>query len=204
MEKINMRFRKMAVILSCSLLVLCSCGQKEVEIGSATDTDVSETIMKPVVTQPADELVTDTANSAEEEKQNDESAEGLVQAVNKVTSEVEWAALDRITDNEIAQEFFKLNLENPEYKDIVIMQCPMSAVLAEMIIIETDNVDGAKADLEARKDKLINVDAFYPNAVEIAENSIVGTYNNIVYFIAAENAEASEEILRAELEKMGY
>ncbi|MGN0606451.1 MAG: DUF4358 domain-containing protein [Oscillospiraceae bacterium] len=199
-----MRFRKMAVILSCSLLVLCSCGQKEVEIGSATDTDVSETIMKPVVTQPADELVTDTANSAEEEKQNDESAEGLVQAVNKVTSEVEWAALDRITDNEIAQEFFKLNLENPEYKDIVIMQCPMSAVLAEMIIIETDNVDGAKADLEARKDKLINVDAFYPNAVEIAENSIVGTYNNIVYFIAAENAEASEEILRAELEKMGY
>ena len=111
---------------------------------------------------------------------------------------------DRITDNEIAQEFFKLNLENPEYKDIVIMQCPMSAVLAEMIIIETDNVDGAKADLEARKDKLINVDAFYPNAVEIAENSIVGTYNNIVYFIAAENAEASEEILRAELEKMGY
>ena len=199
-----MRFRKMAVILSCSLLVLCSCGQKEVEIGSATDTDVSETIMKPVVTQPADELVTDTANSAEEEKQNDESAEGLVQAVNKVTSEVEWAALDRITDNEIAQEFFKLNLENPEYKDIVIMQCPMSAVLAEMIIIETDNVDGAKADLEARKDKLINVDAFYPNAVEIAENSIVGTYNNIVYFIAAENAEASEEILRAELEKKGY
>ena len=199
-----MRFRKMAVILSCSLLVLCSCGQKEVEIGSATDTDVSETIMKPVVTQPADELVTDTANSAEEEKQNDESAEGLVQAVNKVTSEVEWAALDRITDNEIAQEFFKLNLKNPEYKDIVIMQCPMSAVLAEMIIIETDNVDGAKADLEARKDKLINVDAFYPNAVEIAENSIVGTYNNIVYFIAAENAEASEEILRAELEKMGY
>lgn len=194
-----MKFRKMAVVLSCALLVLCSCGKKEVEI-SAGDMVTETEISAPMEMPKGDELVTE----AEQTESASQEADGLVQAVNKVTSEVEWAVLDRITDNEIAKEFFKLDLENPEYKDIVIMQCPMNAVLAEMIIIETDNVDGAKADLEARKDKLINVDAFYPNAVEIAENSIVGTYNNIVYFIASDTASESEDILVKELGNLGY
>ncbi|HAS79270.1 MAG TPA: hypothetical protein DCS38_06295, partial [Ruminococcus sp.] len=65
-------------------------------------------------------------------------------------------------------------------------------------------VDAAKADLEARKEKLINVDAFYPDSKTIAEDSIVGVYNNIAYFIAGENAAESEQVLLKELENQGY
>ncbi len=130
----------------------------------------------------------------------------LFNVVEKVTADVEWAQLDRISDPDIMNEFFKLDADNENYNDILVMQCPMSAVIAEIILIDAKDgqVDAAKADLEARKEKLINVDAFYPDSKTIAEDSIVGVYNNIAYFIAGENAAESEQVLLKELENQGY
>lgn len=162
------------------------------------ETTAAVTSEEIVATQPpADQLAT-------EETVSDESK--LLNAVEKVTAEVEWAQLDRISDPDIMNEFFRLDMNNENYNDILVMQCPMSAVIAEIILIEANDgqAETAKADLETRKEKLINVDAFYPDSKTIAENSIVGVYNNIAYFIAGENAADSEQILIKELENQGY
>lgn len=165
------------------------------------ETTASVTSEEVVATQPpADQLATEEAVSEEITESK------LFSAVEKVTAEVEWAQLDRISDPDIMNEFFKLDMNNENYNDILVMQCPMSAVIAEIILIEAKDgqVETAKADLETRKEKLINVDAFYPDSKTIAEDSIVGVYNNIAYFIAGENAADSEQILIKELENQGY
>ena len=165
------------------------------------ETTAAVTSEEIVATQPsADQLATEEAVSEEITESK------LFNAVEKVTAEVEWAQLDRISDPDIMNEFFKLDMNNENYNDILVMQCPMSAVIAEIILIEAKDgqVETAKADLETRKEKLINVDAFYPDSKTIAEDSIVGVYNNIAYFIAGENAAESEQILIKELENQGY
>ena len=98
-------------------------------------------------------------------------------------------------DKDIIQEYFTLQADNPNYKQILVMQCPMSAVIAEIILIQAEDTQSAMQDLQARKDKLINTDAFYPEHKEIAEQSIVGSYGDIVYFIADYDAQESEKVL---------
>lgn len=210
--------RKYYAVFALTALLLTSfltaCGQDKEVTDESSIAETSETVVSSeiVATQPPVNIletaespgenngdVSDSSSSAE----NNSAFSSIVDAI---TSSVEWAKLDAITDNEIAKEFFKLDLENPDYKDILVMQCPMSSVTAEIILIEAN--DGKAEDalnaLNERKTKLIEVDAFYPDAKVIAENSITGTYNNVAYFIAGTNAEQSEEILLQELENNGY
>jgi hypothetical protein len=119
----------------------------------------------------------------------------LNSVVTEITSKVQWASLMQIDDKDVISEFFTLDVDNINYKQIVVYQCPMSAVVAEIILIQANDVSLAKKDLEARREKLINADTYYPNAKEVAENSIVGVVGDIVYFIAGENAVDSEEVL---------
>jgi hypothetical protein len=187
------------------------CGaDKEVTDDTESIAETSETIVSSeiVATQPPVNII-ETEQVSDEDSENLSEAESnskLRNAVDAVTSSVEWAKLDEITDNEIAQEFFKLDLQNPDYKDILIMQCPMSSVTAEIILIEANDgqAENALNALNERRTKLIDVDAFYPDAKAIAENSITGIYNNVAYFIAGTNAEESEKILLQELENSGY
>jgi len=173
----------------------------ESEVVPEETTAAAETSEIVATQPPSDQLMTEEAVSSEEITESK-----LFNAVEKVTAEVEWAQLDRISDPDIMNEFFKLDANNENYNDILVMQCPMSSVIAEIILIDAKDgqVDDAKADLEARKEKLINVDAFYPDSKTIAEDSIIGVYNNIAYFIAGENAADSEQILIKELENQGY
>lgn len=192
-----------AGIASVSMLFSAcnSNNDTESEVLPEETTAVAETSEIVATQPPADQLMTEEAVSSEEITESK-----LFNAVEKVTADVEWAQLDRISDPDIMNEFFKLDADNENYNDILVMQCPMSAVIAEIILIEAKDgqVDAAKADLEARKEKLINVDAFYPDSKTIAEDSIVGVYNNIAYFIAGENAAESEQVLLKELENQGY
>lgn len=192
-----------AGIASVSMLFSAcnSNNDTESEVLPEETTAVAETSEIVATQPPADQLMTEEAVSSEEITESK-----LFNAVEKVTADVEWAQLDRISDPDIMNEFFKLDADNENYNDILVMQCPMSAVIAEIILIEAKDgqVDTAKADLEARKEKLINVDAFYPDSKTIAEDSIVGVYNNIAYFIAGENAAESEQVLLKELENQGY
>lgn len=126
----------------------------------------------------------------------------LTSIVNEITSKVEWASLSVIDDDQLISEFFKLDANNPNYKDILVEQCPMSAVIAEIILIQANDVNSAMEDLEVRKQKLIDTDAFYPEHKEIAQQSIVGSYGNIAYFLASDSSAESEKVLKEYLDSL--
>lgn len=132
------------------------------------------------------------ASDAEETSQNP-----LRPIADRALSEGEWPFMDEVTDPVIISEFFTLDVENENYSGLIIMQCPMSASMSEIIIIDAVDVDSAKADLEARRTKAIETDAWYPHDQELAEASIVGTNGSYAYFIIGDNAAAAEDSINA-------
>ena len=115
--------------------------------------------------------------------------------IEKITSESEWPALDMVTDPTILSEYFLLDASNENYKEMIVMQCPISAVMSEIIIIQADDVDAAAEDLKTRQQKAIDQDAWYPDDIDMANNSIVGTCGDYAYFIIGSEAETAEKII---------
>lgn len=115
--------------------------------------------------------------------------------IEKITSESEWPALDMVTDPTILSEYFLLDASNENYKEMIVMQCPISAVMSEIIIIQAYDVDAAAEDLKARQQKAIDQDAWYPDDIDMANNSIVGTCGDYAYFIIGSEAETAEKII---------
>ncbi len=135
----------------------------------------------------------DTDESQIPEDGGAESANALMPIAEKALSESEWPAMAEVSDPVILKEFFLLDPENANYKEMLVMQCPISAVMSEIIIINAEDVAAAEADLDARRTKAIETDAWYPADQELAAASIVGTNGNYAYFIIGENAEAAEK-----------
>lgn len=173
----------------------------ESETESETEADTEDA--------PEDVLIDDDADiSADDEFPEDdvpeEEIEGVVDAasdnplypvIETITSQTEWPFLSEITDDVILKEFFLLDPENSNYNRMIVMQCPMSATMSEIIIIDAEDVEAAKADLDARRTKAIEVDAWYPNDQELAAASIVGSTGNYAYFIIGQSAAEAETIL---------
>lgn len=153
---------------------------------------------KPAETTTSTESVTVTSEqtSISEEATSGESDKDvnplmpLVDAA--IASSDKWPNLVEVTDETIIKDYFLLDKSNENYNEMIIMQCPMSAVMSEIIIIKATDVDAAKADLEARQKKAQDSDAWYPNDVELADSSIVGTEGDYAYFILAEGASEAE------------
>lgn len=185
----------LCLIISCMTVSLVACGQ------SNSSNDVQDTsTTTDSTTQTTIEETSESETSQDETSSSDDTTSNsdvvdLHAMVDEVTSKVEWASLSEVEDKDIIQEYFTLQADNSNYKQILVMQCPMSAVIAEIILIQAEDTQSAMQDLQARKDKLINTDAFYPEHKEIAEQSIVGSYGDIVYFIADSDAQESEKVL---------
>ena len=185
----------LCLIISCMTVGLVACGQ------SNSSNDVQDTsTTTDSTTQTTVEETSESETSQDETSSSDDTTSNsdvvdLHAMVDEVTSKVEWASLSEVEDKDIIQEYFTLQADNSNYKQILVMQCPMSAVIAEIILIQAEDTQSAMQDLQARKDKLINTDAFYPEHKEIAEQSIVGSYGDIVYFIADSDAQESEKVL---------
>lgn len=184
----------LCLIISCMTIGLVACGQ------SNSSNDVQDTSTTDSTTQTTIEETSESETSQDETSSSDDTTSNsdvvdLHAMVDEVTSKVEWASLSEVEDKDIIQEYFTLQADNSNYKQILVMQCPMSAVIAEIILIQAEDTQSAMQDLQARKDKLINTDAFYPEHKEIAEQSIVGSYGDIVYFIADSDAQESEKVL---------
>ncbi len=184
----------LCLIISCMTVSLVACGQ------SNSNNDIQDTSNTDSTAQTTIEETSESETSQDETSSSDDTTSNsdvvdLHAMVDEVTSKVEWASLSEVDDKDIIQEYFTLQADNPNYKQILVMQCPMSAVIAEIILIQAEDTQSAMQDLQARKDKLINTDAFYPEHKEIAEQSIVGSYGDIVYFIADYDAQESEKVL---------
>ena len=151
-------------------------------------TACSTNIKTAETTTLATESVTET--SAETVESDASPLMPLVDAA--VASSDKWPTLVEVTDETIIKDYFLLNKSNENYNEMIIMQCPMSASMSEIIIIKATDVVAAKADLEARQKKAQDSDAWYPNDVELADSSIVGTEGEYAYFILAQGASEAE------------
>lgn len=153
-----------------------------------------------------DQLFPDDFDVTEASEETDTSADEasdnpLMPMINKVLEESQWPTLAQVTDEYILSEFFLLtNTDN--YNELIVMQCPMSAKMSEIIIIKADDAQAARADLDARRQKAIDTDAWYPADQELAAESIVGENGDYVYFLIGDNAKAGEDSINAYIDAL--
>lgn len=194
-------------------LLLAGCSSKTEETVTTAETTVETTTEATEETTVASEDTTVSEETSAEEgtdAEDDSEAEVMMpmfdeENVNPLQDLVvsamgdfsEWPMLAEVTDEEVISDYFLLDKNNANYEQLIVMQCPMSAQMCEIIIIKAADTDAAKADLEARQKKAQDTDAFYPNDVERAANSIVGTKGDYAYFLFCENPTAAEELLTA-------
>lgn len=188
-----------AVIAVCAMLAACGG-----DSGSADNASTSAESTSAAADTSDTEAEAETAAEADTEETDGESGtvEGVTDSENPLqsladaaTSVGEWPALMEVTDPQMLSDFFLLDAENENYRNMIVLQCPMSATMTELIIIETSDTDAAVSDLEARRQKAIEQDAFYPNDVDLANASIVGTEGDYAYFILAWDAAEAEKAL---------
>lgn len=182
-----------AVIAICAMLAACGG-----DSGSADNASTSA----ETTSAAADVSRTDTEADTEEAEVESGTVEGVTDSANPLqpladaaTSVGEWPALMEVTDPQMLSDFFLLDAGNEKYRNMIVLQCPMSATMTELIIIETSDTDAAVSDLEARRQKAIEQDAFYPNDVDLANASIVGREGDYAYFILAGDAAEAEKAL---------
>lgn len=194
-------------------LLLAGCSSKTEETVTTAETTVETTTEATEETTVASEDTTVSEETSAEEgtdAEDDSEAEVMMpmfdeENVNPLQDLVvaamgdfsEWPMLAEVTDEEVISDYFLLDKNNANYEQLIVMQCPMSAQMCEIIIIKAADTDAAKADLEARQKKAQDTDAFYPNDVERAANSIVGAKGDYAYFLFCENPTAAEELLTA-------
>lgn len=204
-----------AIAMCAAMFTACSSDNAETTettadttIAEVTDESVGDTAAEGDIIVSEEETTNDVMEEepaeteesveepAEDEIPSEESGEvgtnPLQSVVDAALAVGEWPAMMEITDEMMLTEYFKIDPANTNYRNFMVMQCPMSATMSEIILIEADDVDAAKADLEARREKAITQDAWYPNDVELAEASIVGTEGSYAYFILAGSAAEAE------------
>jgi len=189
-----------AIAVCTAIFTACSSGETETPETTTAETTISETIAEETeaATEEAPAETEESVEEAPSEDGGEVSANALQPVADAALAVGEWPAMMEVTDTMMLTDYFMLDPENANYLNMLVMQCPMSATMSEIIIIEAEDVEAAKADLNARRDKAISQDAWYPNDVELAEASIVGTEGNYAYFIlAGAAAEAEPAIIEA-------
>lgn len=212
----NTRITKLAAIIAAAalagvMLTACSGGNAEettaetttaAEVVTESETESETEAAEPETEVEVTEAETETeAEETESEESTDDTdaaeddtaANPLMPLVDAAMSVGEWPWLEEVTDAQVISDFFLM--DSTKYEQSVFMQCPMSATMCEIIIVKSDDVDSAKADLEARQKKAQDTDAFYPADVERAGASIVGTEGSYAYFIMADSASDVEDAL---------
>ena len=186
-----------AAVAMCAMLAACGG-----DSGSADNASTSAESTSAAADASEAETESETEADTEEAEVESGTVEGVTDSENPLqsladaaTSVGEWPVLMEVTDPQMLSDFFLLDAENKNYRNMIVLQCPMSATMTELIIIETSDTDAAVSDLEARKQKAIEQDAFYPNDVDLANASIVGTEGDYAYFILAWDAAEAEKAL---------
>ncbi len=186
--------------------LLTACGNNADEAGNETSVQTeSQTEESTSETETSSE--SDTENSSESENTETESSSGEENAENPLKPLAdaalavgEWPHMEEVTDEAVISDYFLLDADNSNYKNLMVMQCPMSANMSELIIIEAEDTETASEDLDARLKKAQDTDAFYPDDVEKAKNAIVGTAGGYAYYILSSEPEKSEEALLMQIE----
>lgn len=184
-----MKIRKMAAVLAAMVCIgLAGCSDQTTDEVTTSAENTSETTTASETESQDTEGQDETEDNSPAEDGDagsgeEASANPLRPIADAGLAVGEWPFMDEVKDSFILEDFFLLDASNENYRNMIVMQCPMSANMSELIIIEADDVDAAKADLEARQKKAQEQDAWYPDDVERAGASIVGTEGDYAYFI---------------------
>ncbi len=128
------------------------------------------------------------SSSSVEDTVKDVSAKEIVDTIMQAG---EWPQLQPIEDNTMLKEYMLIDAENPDFEEVYAVRPMMSGQISEVIVIKAADgkIDAAKSALEARKEKLVSTDAFYPEHKEFAEKAIIETVGNYAILICHENTE---------------
>lgn len=203
-----MKSRKIAtcIFAICLTISLAACTPIN-DNKTEPETTINTTIATETIPESSD---TDAPETSASETDTDENTDqevsdqhmAIAAAIEKVIASQEHAMMQEVVDTTILKEFFLIDTEDANLKEIVAYQCPMSAMISEIIVIQADDVSAAKDILEARKTKLIEQDAFYPQDVENAEASIVDTCGNFAYFVINNTSSDDAELLNTLLTEL--
>ncbi|MGN1416337.1 MAG: DUF4358 domain-containing protein [Oscillospiraceae bacterium] len=198
---------KRTIAAAASVLIVMSmftgCGKKNQENTAQSETtmSVSETVSETTQTS---EAMTESSVSSETSQETSGEAVETVNPLNHLAEAAlavgEWPAMAEVTDENILSDYFLLDKNNTNYKNLIVMQCPMSANMSELIIIEAEDTSAAADDLKERRKKAQETDAFYPADEEKAKNAIVGTSGDYAYYILSSEPEKSEEAILMSIE----
>ncbi len=175
-----------------------SSGSEETSSGSENGTSASESETENISSDASGGSEEASGGSEDEtipEIQFGEEENPLRYLVEAAVKDGEWPYLWEVTDESVIKDFFGIDMSTAGFEEAIFIQCPMSANMTEIHIIKTSDTDSAKKALEARQEKAQNMDAFYPDDVERAASSIVGTEGDYAYFIMADNASSAETAL---------
>lgn len=208
-----MKIRKIAAITAviavcAALFTACSKDNADEQTTSADTSDTTSAESTSAAESVSDtESSTDTESESDTETDTEESADEGAEDEETISNNTlmpiaeaalavgEWPSLWEVEDPDILSDYFLLDYNNSNYKNMLVLQCPMSANMTEIIIIEADDVSAAAADLEARQKKAQEQDAFYPADVERAGASVVGSEGNYAYFLMGDNTPDAEKAI---------
>ncbi|MGN0690792.1 MAG: DUF4358 domain-containing protein [Oscillospiraceae bacterium] len=190
-----------AVLLVMSMFTGCGKKNQNNAAQSETTSSVSETAQTTAqTTQSMTESSVSSETSGETSAEPVETVNPLNGLAEAALAVGEWPAMAEVTDENILADYFLLDKNNQNYKNLIVMQCPMSANMSELIIIEAEDTSAAADDLKERRKKAQETDAFYPADEEKAKNAIVGTSGNYAYYILSAEPEKSEEAILMSIE----
>ena len=111
-----------------------------------------------------------------------------------VIDSIEFPPMVDLTDEERIAD---MGIDLSAAEDYAVKQQMLSVDVVEVIIIVAK--DGQASDIETalknRKESLINDFAFYPEQVESAEATVVGSLKNVCYLICHKDADTAEDSL---------
>lgn len=132
------------------------------------------------------------SNTQGEESTTDKTAAQLMEMV---MNAVQFPQMIDLNDNERIEE---MGIDLTVTEDYAIKQQMLSVDVCEVIIIKTssENMEKVLEVLNSRKDSLINDFAYYPEQVQSANATVVGSKKDIAYLIChTEAAKAEEQLL---------
>lgn len=123
------------------------------------------------------------------------------EAVKSITESVEFPVMMQVEDAVTLQDVIKLDLN--EIQEYRVYQQMISVNLNEIIFIKPKEgkADSVLEKLNARKQALKDLYAFYPAQQTAAENTVTGKYGDYVYLICHEQAQRAQQALIEYIEK---
>ena len=145
-------------------------------------------------------VITLTACSSNESNESvgDTTDKTAQELLDTVLNSIEFPQIVDVTDEDRIED---MGVDLSIAEDHAIVQQMLSVDVVEVIILKVKDgeINKAVEDLKARRESLINDFAFYPEQVESANATVVGSEQDIAYLICHVDAAQAEEKLIEEI-----